>query len=889
VSQAPRRPGRRPRKSGRHRRPGARRRGPARRRPTGRRRPTPLEADLAHYRDTRSEMRPETGSEPDRYVGNVIGPCKLVQFLAAGGTGRVYRAHHQRLNFEVAFKLIDPKVAKQETMLKRFQREAQVSARLNHPNVARVYDVDTADGVHYIIQELVRGTSVEVRVQRDGTLEELACAQIGRALASGLDSIHQAGVVHRDVKPDNVILTADEEPKLLDFGIAKAVDAHTDTHQDTVLGTPKFMAPEQANDHSKVGPPTDVYGLGATLFYALAGRAPLEPEEGEGLFTYMNRRLSAPPPRLRDHVPRAHPQLAELIDAMLHPDPDRRPTAADAERQFTELEQAIGVATGSVSRTAVQAALRKTQSFTSSGVFSAVVGGQGTRGTFAELPLPEILQGIEFNEKTGELDIHSDALNGRITFKSGQPHDASTSEGDRAQAAVSRLLDLSDANFVLRRDALVSGARQIPVSFTRILLDHTRTSDESDRMEAVTEEDLAAGDSVAAAAPEAEEIFGSERLSKTLRMRKIERLVSSGELDRGAAMLLEVAGPQPAGDPYLGVELGLYRMDTLIEVVRGERRYLATHKVNERRGLAYVFPLEGRHKTEFSGLAERAEPLLEVKHPNLLPVRAHGKSRRAFYVVYPPPPLQTLERQRLPLPLEKVLRLLGEVALALQPLHARKLVHGHLSLETIREDEGAVLVCASGLARTPDEYAFLSTGGEVLGYPGFIAPELLDRRPLTPAADMYSLGCVAYTLLSGGAPPPLIGQGQEGLSLPESVQVPETVQILLKKLWGRTPKRRYTDASAFLDDLATVERGKSIEPFPSQVPQEEEPTGPQEKPKLDVGGSMARPLWLVLLVLALAANGVLGFIWQQNLAEIERTPVTDPLTEFRFDLSPQDQ
>ncbi|MEZ6186812.1 MAG: protein kinase, partial [Planctomycetota bacterium] len=450
-----------------------RRRRPARRPLTGRRprplRPplalAPLEEDLAHYRDTRSEALPADPSEGDLYLGSTIGPCKLIQFLAAGGTGRVYRAHHQRLNFEVAFKLIDPKVAQQEKMLGRFQREAQVSARLNHSNIARVYDVDSENGVHYIIQELVRGQSLEARVQRQGPLEELTCAQIGRALASGLDSIHQAGVVHRDVKPDNVILTADLEPKLLDFGIAKDVDVSTDTHQDTVLGTPKFMAPEQVSDHSKVGPPTDVYGLGATLFFGLAGQAPLEPEEEEGLFAFMNRRLSAPPPRVRDHVPRTHPQLAALIDSMLLPDPTQRPTAAEVEAQFQELEQAISVATGSVSRSAVQAALRRSPSFNTSTVFNSVVGGQGTHGTFAELPLPEILQGIEFNEKTGELDVHAEDLTGRITFKNGQPHDASTSEGERGQAAVYRLLALDDASFTLRRDALVHGARQIPVSF----------------------------------------------------------------------------------------------------------------------------------------------------------------------------------------------------------------------------------------------------------------------------------------------------------------------------------------------------------------------------------------------------------------------------------------
>ncbi|MCA8920450.1 MAG: DUF4388 domain-containing protein, partial [Planctomycetes bacterium] len=531
-------------------------------------------------------------------------------------------------------------------------------------------------------------------------------------------------------------------------------------------------------------------------------------------------RLSAPPPRLRDQVPRAHPQLASLIDAMLHPDPAQRPKASEVEAQFQELEQAIGVATGSVSRSAVQAALRRTSTFNASGLFNTVVGSQGTHGTFAELPLPEILQGIEFNEKTGELDIHAEEFTGRVTFKSGQPHDASTSEGDRGQAAVNRLLQLTDASFVLRRDAIVHGARQIPVSFTRILLDHSRTADESGRLTSLSDEDVIDEASevgaVAVAAPEAAEVFGSERLSKTLRIRRIERLVSSGEIDRGAAMLLEVAGPQPAGDPFLGVELGLYRMDTLIEVVRGERRYLATHKVTGRRGLVHVFPLEGRFRAEFTALAERAQAILEVKHANLQPAQAAGQSRNAFYVVYPPPPQPTLAGRPLPLPLAKVLALLGEVGLGLQALHARKLVHGHLSLETLREEAGNVYVCEAGLARTPEEYAFLSTGGEVLGRPGFIAPELLDRRPLTPAADMYSLGCVAYTLLTGEAPQPLMGQeSQEGLRLPPEVQVPRPVGILLNKLWGRTPKRRYADAAAFLEDLATVERGKAIEAFPT--------------------------------------------------------------------------
>jgi len=193
--------------------------------------------------------------------------------LGRGGMGVVYRAHQASLNRMVALKVLLAGAHAGERDLARFRAEAEAAAAVQHPNVVSVYAVGRHAGLPFLAQELVPGGSLAARLE-EGPLDPVETARLVEAIARGVQAAHDRGVVHRDLKPANVLFTADCEPKVADFGLAKVGDTGL-TASGAVMGTPAYMAPEQARgDMRHVGPATDVWALGAVLYECLTGRPP---------------------------------------------------------------------------------------------------------------------------------------------------------------------------------------------------------------------------------------------------------------------------------------------------------------------------------------------------------------------------------------------------------------------------------------------------------------------------------------------------------------------------------------------------------------------------------------------------------------------------------------
>jgi serine/threonine protein kinase/Tol biopolymer transport system component len=211
-------------------------------------------------------------------IGSRIGPYEIVEWLGAGGMGDVYRARDPRLGREVAIKLIPEAFAKDATRLNRFEQEARAAGQLNHPNILAVYDVGTEAGAPYIVSEVLEGESLRRRL-RAGALTPRKAIDYARQIADGLGAAHDKGIVHRDVKPDNLFITTDGRVKILDFGIAKLTQAtdpvrptsvRTETVDGTVVGTAGYMSPEQVRGEA-VDSRSDIFSVGAVLFEMLAG------------------------------------------------------------------------------------------------------------------------------------------------------------------------------------------------------------------------------------------------------------------------------------------------------------------------------------------------------------------------------------------------------------------------------------------------------------------------------------------------------------------------------------------------------------------------------------------------------------------------------------------
>lgn len=267
------------------------------------------------------------GKQPG-WVGRTMGHFKLIRLIAEGSMGIVIQAMDVNLHRIVALKVLRKRIVgfDDRQRVDQFLREARAAARLDHPNVVRIYEINEHDGWWYIAMEMVEGGSVKDIIKAAGPMTPgRACPVIADA-AAALASGHALGVIHRDVKPGNLMVTRGGHCKLTDFGLVRLYDPNDPFDFTTkAVGTPQFVAPEVIRDHRSASA-SDVYSLGGTLYYALTGHPPYV---GDKVAEILNQHLEGPPPELSKYIFDCPESLNKLVHWAMSKDPARRPAAAD--------------------------------------------------------------------------------------------------------------------------------------------------------------------------------------------------------------------------------------------------------------------------------------------------------------------------------------------------------------------------------------------------------------------------------------------------------------------------------------------------------------------------------------------------------------------------------
>jgi eukaryotic-like serine/threonine-protein kinase len=266
-------------------------------------------------------------------IGRRLGHYLVEQRLGAGAMGEVYLAEDTKLGRKVALKVLPPELAQDPQRQERFRREAKAVAALKHPNIVTIHSVEESEGLIFLILELVEGESLRARMDR-GRVSAEATIDIGTQIAEGLSSAHAAGILHRDLKPQNVMLTPDGRVKILDFGLAKSLAARDSdpdgmtlskgTGVGTVLGTPGYMAPEQALG-KPVDARADLFALGVVLYEMATGKSPFR---GGTLAAFFDSLLNEAPPSPTSANPALPRGVVRVLDKALQKDPERRYASA---------------------------------------------------------------------------------------------------------------------------------------------------------------------------------------------------------------------------------------------------------------------------------------------------------------------------------------------------------------------------------------------------------------------------------------------------------------------------------------------------------------------------------------------------------------------------------
>ncbi|MCZ7645772.1 MAG: serine/threonine protein kinase [Planctomycetota bacterium] len=261
---------------------------------------------------------------PGKGATRRFGDYELLSVLGTGGMGTVYKARQVSMERIIALKILHSDLAQDQELLQRFQREARAVAKLNHPNIVVGIDVGQTNGRHFLAMEYIEGESLDRRLERNGgKIAEADALEIVRQIALALHHAHERNYVHRDVKPENVMLTFEGAAKLMDLGLARAMGPQFQplTKDGLAVGTPHYISPEQAQGVKDLTPGTDLYSLGVVLFQAVSGRLPFE---SANFPEVMLQHVNDPPPDPRTFNPRVSEPVAKLILKLLEKEPTHR-------------------------------------------------------------------------------------------------------------------------------------------------------------------------------------------------------------------------------------------------------------------------------------------------------------------------------------------------------------------------------------------------------------------------------------------------------------------------------------------------------------------------------------------------------------------------------------
>jgi serine/threonine protein kinase len=306
------------------------------------------------------EIMPSERFEKEE-MGPVIinGRYEVLAELGRGGMGIVYRAKQKSLNRRVAIKMLSRDLAGDSEFCARFQQEAEVIARLQHENIVTVYDIEQDRGTFFIIMEYVQGVSLQKRIANSGELSAPHAARLIGQVARALGYAHKKGIVHRDIKPDNIMIVDDDKAMVMDFGIARVADSTLKTQTGVSMGTPKYMSPEQARG-KKVDHRSDLYSLGVVLYTCLTAELPFD---GDSPFTIALKHMQEPPPLPSEKVEDLPEAMEKIVLRAMAKDPGDRfqsgeEFAAALDAAVAPISQAIHPASG-FAPTVVKLAERK--------------------------------------------------------------------------------------------------------------------------------------------------------------------------------------------------------------------------------------------------------------------------------------------------------------------------------------------------------------------------------------------------------------------------------------------------------------------------------------------------------------------------------------------------
>ncbi len=285
-------------------------------------------------------------SEPS-LVGQTIGRFEILSELGRGGMAVVYKARQTDLDRIIALKVLPQSLTVDQSYVARFRQEARSAAQLEHPHIMPIYEVGEVAGYHYIAMKYIQGRTLKQLLEQEGALPVKRAAQILAQVGEALDYAHRQGIIHRDIKPSNVMITDEGWIYLTDFGLARGMGGNTSglTVAGTVMGTPEYMSPEQAQGLPNVGPPTDIYALGVMLYELLTGAFPFKAETPMAMLAARLVHAPIPPRDVRTDLP---PAVEDVIMRALARKPEAR--FASAGELVAALRNAVGMSESELSR-----------------------------------------------------------------------------------------------------------------------------------------------------------------------------------------------------------------------------------------------------------------------------------------------------------------------------------------------------------------------------------------------------------------------------------------------------------------------------------------------------------------------------------------------------------